>query len=216
MGYNCVNRDRATIIAESLVNSGALKFGSFTLKSGVESPYYIDLTWLLSSPKDFEHVACVITDEIRRIISERKIDKLATIELKGALILPHVSSTLKVPCIIVRKESKVYGLTGRIVGGEIKSGERFIFFDDVITDGRSKLEGIKPIEELGGIIDLILVVVDREQGGKESLESMGYEVKPIVKISEIINRLLEKGKIRPEDAEKIMNYIARQKGAILE
>jgi len=205
MSEECV--DKASIIAESLIRSGALKFGNFILKSGIISPYYIDLTWLLSSPHDFERIAHLVAEEISQILSERKIDKLATIELKGALILPRIASILKLPCVIVRKEAKTYGLTGRIVGGEIKSGERILFFDDVITDGMSKLEGIKPIEEMGGIIDVIMVVVDREQGGKENLESVGYRVKAITSISEIVNRLLNMGAIRREDAEKIMNYI---------
>jgi len=199
--------DKALIIAESLIRSGALKFGNFILKSGIISPYYIDLTWLLSSPCDFERIAHLVAEEISQIVSERKIDKLATIELKGALILPQIAVILKVPCVIVRKEAKTYGLTGRIVGGEIKSGERILFFDDVITDGRSKLEGIKPIEEMGGIIDTIVVVVNREQGGKENLESMGYKVKAITSISEIVDRLLRVGAIERGKAEKIMSYI---------
>ncbi len=199
--------DRLTRIASGLIRSGALKFGNFKLKSGVTSPYYVDLTWLLSSPEEFEHVTDIISEEMQKIISERRIDKLASIELKGALLLPHIASKIKIPCIIVRKESKEYGLTGQIVGGEIKNGERFIFFDDVITDGRSKIEGIKPIEELGGVVDTIIVVVDREQGGKENLEAMGYRVKALSTISGIVNRLLEMGKISSKDAEKIIKYL---------
>ncbi|MEM2700149.1 MAG: orotidine 5'-phosphate decarboxylase, partial [Candidatus Bathyarchaeia archaeon] len=112
-----------------------------------------------------------------------------------------------IPCIVIRKESKSYGLTGRIVGGEVRRGERFLFFDDVITDGRSKIEGIKPIEEMGGIVDTIIVLVDREQGGRENLESMGYRVKAIATISEIINSLLSAGKISEEEARKILDYV---------
>ncbi|MEM1606635.1 MAG: hypothetical protein QXW55_00690 [Candidatus Bathyarchaeia archaeon] len=205
---SCESReDKVAVIAKSLVNSRALKFGSFVLKSGVTSPYYIDLSWLLSSPEDFKRVACVVAEEMRRIILERSIDKLATIELKGALILPHIACILNTPCIIVRKESKAYGLTGRISGGEIRKGERFIFFDDVITDGRSKVEGIKPIEEMGGIIDTVMVVVDREQGGREYLERIGYRVKPITTISEIVKKLLEMNSIPRELAEEIMGYV---------
>lgn len=199
--------DRLTVIASGLIRSGALKFGNFKLKSGVTSPYYIDLTWLLSSPEEFERVAGVIAEEMRKIIQERKIDKLASIELKGALLLPHIASKIKIPCIIVRKKSKEYGLTGQIVGGEIKSGERFIFFDDVITDGRSKIEGIKPIEEMGGVVDTIMVVVDREQGGRENLEAMGYTIKALSTISGIVNKLLEMGEISSEDADKIIRYL---------
>jgi len=209
MGINDGNK--IEIIARSLIKSGALKFGNFILKSGITSPYYIDLSWLLSSPTDFNQVTNVIVEEMRQIIPARQIDKLATIELKGALILPHVASILKVPCVIVRKEAKVYGLTGRIVGGEVKNGERFLFFDDVITDGRSKIEGMKPIKEMGGVIDTVMVVVDREQGGKENLESMGYKVKAITTISDIVNELLKLGEISRENAEKIMNYVKKRK-----
>ncbi len=209
MGINDGNK--IEIIARSLIKSGALKFGNFILKSGITSPYYIDLSWLLSSPTDFNQVTNVIVEEMRQIILARQIDKLATIELKGALILPHVASILKVPCVIVRKEAKVYGLTGRIVGGEVKNGERFLFFDDVITDGRSKIEGMKPIKEMGGVIDTVMVVVDREQGGKENLESMGYRVKAITTISDIVNELLKLGEISRENAEKIMDYVKKRK-----
>lgn len=199
--------DKLTVIARGLVESGSLKFGSFKLKSGIASPYYIDLSWLLSSPREFEAVTNIVADEIREIAFERRINKLASIELKGALLTPPIASKVGLPCIVVRKESKEYGLTGRIVGGEVKSGERFIFFDDVITDGRSKIEGIKPIEEAGGIIDTIVVVVDREQGGREKLEKMGYRVKAISTISEIAGRLLEIGKISEENFRRIMEYL---------
>jgi len=205
----CSRNDKLAVIARSLVRSKALKFGSFKLKSGIMSPYYIDLSWLLSSPREFEAVTDVVAKEIREIASERKIDKLASIELKGALLIPNIASKAGLPCIVVRKESKKYGLTGRIVGGEIKSGERFIFFDDVITDGRSKIEGIKPIEEAGGIIDTIMIVVDREQGGRKNLEKMGYRVKSISTISEIANKLLEIGEISEENFRKIMEYLKK-------
>lgn len=204
-------RDKVAEIAKSLSRSGALKFGSFILKSGVASPYYIDLTWLLSSPEDFKKVTHIVAEEMRQVILERRISKIATIELKGALMLPHIACALNIPCIIVRKESKTYGLTGRIAGGEIVRGERFIFFDDVITDGKSKIEGIKPIENMGGIVDTIIVVVDREQGGREYLEKMGYKVKPITTISEIVNKLLELNEIKLELAEKIMEYLREVK-----
>ncbi|MCX8170916.1 MAG: hypothetical protein N3E47_02935 [Candidatus Bathyarchaeota archaeon] len=203
--------NKAAIIAKSLVRSRALKFGSFILKSGIISPYYIDLSWLLSSPEDFERVACVVAEEMRQIILERNINKLATIELKGALMLPHIACALNIPCIVIRKESKIYGLAGRIAGGEIEKGERFIFFDDVITDGRSKIEGIKPIEDMGGVVDTIVVVVDREQGGREYLERIGYRVKPITTISEIVSKLLEMNSIKRELAEEIMRYVREAK-----
>ncbi|MBS7614304.1 orotate phosphoribosyltransferase [Candidatus Bathyarchaeota archaeon] len=194
-------------IAEALVNSGALKFGNFKLKSGVTSPYYVDLTWLLSSPEDFRSVTTIIADEVKPIIHSSKVNKLATIELKGALLLPSIAAMLKLPCVVIRKESKTYGLTDRITGGEIHKGDRVIFFDDVITSGASKLEAIKPIEEAGGKIEAIVVVVDREQGGKQELEKHGYQVKPITTISEIAKTLVSTKSLTPNQAEKILKTL---------
>ena len=202
--------EKASIVADALIRSGALKFGRFKLKSGVVSPYYIDLSWLLSSPEDFGKIVNLVAEEIKHLTFKRRIDKLASIELKGALLLPAVACKLKMPCIIVRKESKSYGVRGRIAGGVVEDGDRFIFFDDVITSGGSKIEGIRPIEEAGGRIEAILVVVDREQGGKEELEQRGYHLVSVTTISEVISSLLKSEKIPHSQAEEILQYVRKQ------
>jgi len=202
--------EKASIVAKALICSGALKFGSFKLRSGVTSPYYIDLSWLLSSPKDFDCIVSVVVDEIKALLSSKRIDKLASIELKGALLLPSIACRLKMPCVIVRKESKAYGLTGRITGGEVKEGERLIFFDDVVTSGLSKLEGIRPIEEEGGKVEIILVVVDREEGGKESLEKQGYQVKSVTTISGLVTSLISLGALSQRKAREIQEYLSKR------
>ncbi len=202
--------EKASLVAKALTRSGALKFGSFKLRSGVSSPYYIDLSWLLSSPRDFECIVSIVAEEIRALMSSKSIDKLASIELKGALLLPSIANRLKLPCIIVRKEAKAYGLTGRITGGEVKKGERLIFFDDVVTSGDSKIEGIKPLEEAGGKIEAILVVVDREQGGKQSLERQGYEVRSVTTISDLIKTLRSLGALSKEKVEQILEYLTKE------
>ena len=198
-------------VAGALYRSGCLKFGSFRIKSGALSPYYVDLACLLSKPKELCIVAEVAACEIRNIMAVDKIDKLASIELKGALILPSIAYQVNLPCIVVRKEEKAYGVTGRIVGAEVAKGDRILFFDDVISEGLSKLEGIKPLEELGAQVNNVMVAVDREQGGRENLEKLGYKVHALAKVSELVNCLLRSGNISEEQADAVMNYITKSK-----
>jgi orotate phosphoribosyltransferase len=199
----------ANKVADALHNSGCVKFGSFKIKSGAESPYYIDLARLLASPKDLCTIVDFAADKIREINASEPIDKLASIELKGALIVPSIACRLNLPCVIVRKEAKAYGVTGRIAGADVAKGDNVLFFDDVVSEGLSKLEGIKPLQELGATVTHLLVVVNREQGGKENLEKAGFEVQALAKISEVVDSLWRSKKISKLQAEAVLHYIKK-------
>ena len=103
-------------VANALYSSGCLKFGSFKIKSGAISPYYIDLARLLALPEALCTIAEAAAEEIKKLMVVYSIDKLASIELKGALIVPSIACKVNLPCIVVRKESKAYGVKGRIAG----------------------------------------------------------------------------------------------------
>jgi orotate phosphoribosyltransferase len=194
-------------VAGALYDSGCLKFGTFRLKSGVLSPYYIDLASVLSSPKDLCKLADIASQRVKQIAAKDRIDKLATIELKGALILPSIACRTNMPCVVVRKEAKSYGATGRTAGSDITRGERILFFDDVVTEGLSKVEGIKPLQELGATVEHILVIVDREQHGKEKLEKLGFKVHALAKVTELAQTLVKGSKISKEQGEAVLNYV---------
>ena len=194
-------------VANALYLSGCVKFGSFKIKSGAISPYYIDLARLLGSPKQLCTIAEAAAKEVKQIMVSDRINKLASIELKGALIAPSIACKLDLPCIIVRKEEKAYGVAGRTAGADIVKGDRILFFDDVISEGLSKLEGIKPLRELGGNVTHFLVVVNREQGGKETLEKMGFKVHALAKVSDLINSLYQNRRISNEQADAVLDYV---------
>jgi len=201
--------DVVSEVAGALFRSGCLKFGSFRVKSGALSPYYIDLSCLLSSPKDFRCVVNAVADEIKKIKGLDRIDKLASIELKGALLLPSIASRLNLPSVVVRKVDKNYGVTGRIAGGAVVKGEHILFFDDVVTDGMSKVEGLKPLEKSGAQIAMIMVVVNREQGGKENIERLGYNFHAVATISELVKRLSKLSYISEDQANVVLHYVRR-------
>jgi uridine monophosphate synthetase len=201
--------DIAFEVGDALYSSGCLKFGAFRIRSGALSPYYIDLARLLSSPKDLCTVTDIAANSIRRIAALGRIDKLASIELKGALLLASIGCRTGLPCTVVRKEEKTYGATGRIAGADIARGERVLFFDDVVSEGLSKQDGIKPLEQLGAKVENIMVVVDREQGGRENLENAGYKVHALARISELVDSLLQCRHISKEQADAVLDCIKK-------
>jgi len=205
--------DRVSDLANALVQSKALKFGAFKLKSGIESPYYIDLSALLTSPPSFECVVEIVAEKVKEIAPPLRVNKLASIELKGALLLPSIACKVSLPSFVVRKQSKSYGLTGRIAGGGVEEDDRILFFDDVVTEAKSKIEGIGPIERLGAKVCAILVVVDREQGGRENLEKMGYKLYSVATISQIIRNLLSSQAVPEKQTKKILDYLKEQSKA---
>jgi len=194
-------------IANALYLSGCLRFGSFKIKSGAISPYYIDMARVLSAPKQLAVIVEVAAEKIKEIQATDPITKLASIELKGALIVPSIGIKLDMPCIIIRKEDKAYGVTGRIAGADVTKGDNVLFFDDVISEGLSKIEGIKPLTELGANVKHMLVVVNREHGGKENLEKLGYQVHALAKITDIVNSLYANKYISKEEADKVLDYV---------
>lgn len=198
-------------IANALYQSQCLRFGSFKIKSGATSPYYIDMARVLSAPKQLDILAEAAAEKIREIQKTDPINKLASIELKGALIVPSIAVKLDMPCVIVRKEEKAYGVTGRIAGADVAKGDNILFFDDVISEGLSKIEGIKPLTELGANVKHMLVVVNREHGGKEKLEQLGYKIHALAKITDVVNSLYSNKHISKEEATKVLDYVGQFK-----
>lgn len=205
-----VMSSKAETVAGALFRSGCIKFGTFAIKSGAQSPYYIDMARLLASPKELCAIADTAADKVKEIMMREALDKVASIELKGALIVPSIACRVDLPCVIVRKEAKTYGVTGRIAGADVNEGDNILFFDDVVSEGLSKIEGVKPLQELGAHVKHLLVVVNREQGGKENLEKLGFEVHALAKISEVVQNLVQVGSISEAQADSVLNYLEKQ------
>jgi orotate phosphoribosyltransferase len=94
------------------------------------------------------------------------------------------------------------------VEGEFRKGERVVILDDLITTGASKLEAIAPLEELGLQVEDIVVLIDREQGGREDLEERGYRLHAVFGLGEMLDVLAQHGRISTAQRDEVKAFLA--------
>ncbi len=182
---------------------GIIKFGRFTLKSGIESPFYVDLRPLASDPKILKHLANYLLD----MLPLDNFDLICGVPYAAMPMATAMSLESYIPLIIKRKEAKAYG-TKKIIEGIFTKGQNCLLVEDVITSGASLLETIPEIENEGISVSDIVVVLDRQQGGKELLESKGLRVHTLFTISEVCDMLREEGHLSEDEIERINDFLA--------
>lgn len=182
---------------------GIIKFGRFTLKSGIESPFYVDLRPLASDPKILKHLANYLLD----MLPLDNFDLICGVPYAALPMATAMSLESYLPLIIKRKEAKAYG-TKKLIEGLYQKGQNCLLVEDVITSGKSLLETIPEIENEGITVSDIVVVLDREQGGRQLLESKGYRVHTLFTISEVCQMLQEDGKLTDDEVERIQDFLA--------
>lgn len=182
---------------------GIIKFGRFTLKSGIESPFYVDLRPLASDPKILKKLANYLLD----MLPLDNFDLICGVPYAALPMATAMSLESYLPLIIKRKEAKQYG-TKKMLEGIFTKGQNCLLVEDVITSGTSLLETIPEIENEGITVSDIVVVLDRQQGGKEILESKGFRVHTLFTISEVCAILKEEGHLADDEVERINDFLA--------
>lgn len=181
---------------------GIIKFGKFTLKSGVESPFYVDLRPLASSPQLLKTLANNLLD----LVEDVDYDLICGVPYAALPMATTMSLTSNIPLIIKRKENKGYG-TKRMVEGVFEEGQSCLLVEDVITSGQSLLETVDQVEREGLKVHDLVVVLDREQGGVDKLREQGYNVMTLFTINEVIDILHKFHRLSDEETKQIKDFL---------
>ena len=163
-----------------LKDNNVIKFGKFTLSSGRESDYYVDMKKAITDPQILSQVSKIIS----QLISDDDIDLVAGPALGAVPIATAVALHAGIPMLMIRKAQKDYG-TSQLIEGELKTGDKVIVVEDVTTTGHSLLKAVRAVQDNGGVVERTFVVVDREEGAVEELKKQGITLEPLVSISEV-------------------------------
>lgn len=196
---------RLAQLALALYEIGCVQFGDFVLHSGARSPIYIDLRRLVTAPRVLERVAA----EYRRLLQGLDYARIAAIPYAALPIGTAVALQTGDPLIYPRREVKDYG-TRRQIEGEYHPGERVVLLDDLISTGGSKLEAARPLQEAGLVVEDVVVLIDREQGGAEDLARHGLRLHAALTLRELVALLVEKGKIDAATQAQVEAYLSAQ------
>jgi len=179
-------------LVQRLHQIGAVRFGRFTLKSGIDSPFYVDLRVVISHPDVLSRIGQLMADLVRPC----RPDRIAGIPYAGLPLAVATSLAGGFPLVYPRREEKAYG-TRRRIEGAFEPGEQVVVIDDIITDGASKFEAIEPLEAAGLVVRDLVILIDREQGGAERLAAKGYALHAVLTISQCFEELERRGAADP-------------------
>lgn len=185
-----------------LFDIGSVKFGNFTLKSGIQSPIYVDLRLIVSYPKLLKAVATAMWNKVQPC----QFDCLCGVPYTALPMATAISLEHEIPMIMRRKEVKEYG-TKRAIEGVIQKGDRCLVIEDLITSGSSIFETIAPLEHEGLQVSDIVVLLDREQGGRQVLHDKGYQLHAVLTITEFLKVLEKQGKIVSSTVKEVLTFI---------
>ena len=196
-------QENLVVVADGLLAAGCVKFGQFTLKSGLQSPIYIDLRQLVSFPELLNQVGAAYLP----ILNKLEFNRLAGLPYAAIPIATSVSLLSGWPMIYPRKEVKTYGTKAEIEGLYIP-GEQVVVIDDLATTGGSKFEAIEKLTAAGLKVSDVVVLIDRQSGAGEALAEAGYQMHAVFTLTGLLDIWEKSGRVPAGQIQAAREFIA--------
>ncbi|USZ72551.1 orotate phosphoribosyltransferase [Natronosalvus halobius] len=166
-------------LIDALRDADAVRYGEFELSHGGTSDYYVDKYLFETDPRCLELIAEAFAERLEADT------KLGGVALGGVPLAAATSVAAGVPYVIARKQRKDYG-TANLIEGRLQEGEEVVVVEDIVTTGTSLVDAVEALRDAGATVERTLVVVDRQEGGRENVEAAGLEMDALVTAEELL------------------------------
>lgn len=168
-------------LLQSMILEKSLTFGDFTLASGKKATYYLDCRRITLDSVGARLIGEGMMDLLRlELVLPQAVGGMAlgADPITAAVLTVAAYQDVPLRGFMVRKQSKIHG-TGRFVEGPVGEGDHVVIVEDVVTTGGSSLEAIERVEAIGAVVDGVLAIIDRLEGGAEAFAAKGYPLRTL-------------------------------------
>jgi len=160
-------------LAQAIADASLLR-GSFTLRSGRTSSYYLDKYLFSTRPEVLRDLAKLFAERIAVLQTKAgvPITRLAGAELGGIPLVTAASLETGLPCVFIRNAKKDYG-TAKQLEGKLERGDAVVLLEDVATTAGQALEAVKVLKDLGAKVVGVIATIDRQEGASENMRAAG-------------------------------------------
>jgi len=166
----------------------AYKEGDFVLSSGQQSSYYINGKQVTLHPQGALATGRLLLSKLPSDTQAVAGLTLGADPIVSAVSVVSALENRPIPALIVRKETKGHGTMAYIEGPTLPAGAKVVVLEDVVTTGKSAMKAVERLRDAGYIVDLVISLVDREQGGAQFYQSVGLKFEAVFSISDLQKR----------------------------
>jgi orotate phosphoribosyltransferase len=169
----------------------AYQEGNFILSSGQNSSYYINGKQVTLHPQGALAIGRILLSMLPRDTQAVAGLTLGADPIVSAVSVVSAYENLPIPALIIRKEAKGHGTMAYIEGPNLPTGAKVVVLEDVVTTGKSAMKAVERLRDAGYIVDTVISLVDRLQGGSEFYQSVGLNFQAVFTITDLQERYQE-------------------------